>query len=135
MVLFLRSKKGFRYIPENESEQDILGWNTSVVSIGMAGQIQSCGSTTYPARSPGDIRGRRHSVALQGGDFEGEERIFPSSCLGTHNLQYFYFLVSFHLYVHAYVNVIGTILYFSFFGEKDNSSLGDAKQKGGRHAD
>ena len=29
MVLFLRSKKGFRYIPENESEQDILGWNKS----------------------------------------------------------------------------------------------------------
>ena len=29
MVLFLRSKNSFRYIPENESEQDILGWNTS----------------------------------------------------------------------------------------------------------
>ena len=100
----------------------------------MAGQIQSCDSTTYPARSPGDIRGRRHSVALQGGDFEGEERIFPSSCLGTHNLQYFYFLVSFHLYVHAYVNLIGTIFFFSFVGEKYTSPLGDAKQQGGRHA-
>ena len=31
MVLFLRSKKGFRYIPENESEQDILGWNKSLI--------------------------------------------------------------------------------------------------------
>ena len=30
MVLFLRSIKSFRYIPENESEQDILGWNTSL---------------------------------------------------------------------------------------------------------
>ena len=29
MVLFLRSKKGFRYIPENESEQPVLGWNKS----------------------------------------------------------------------------------------------------------
>ena len=30
LVLFLRSKKSFRYIPENESEQDILGWNVSL---------------------------------------------------------------------------------------------------------
>ena len=29
LVLLLRSKKSFRYIPENESKQDILGWNTS----------------------------------------------------------------------------------------------------------
>ena len=29
MVLFLRSKNSFRYIPENESEQDILGFNMS----------------------------------------------------------------------------------------------------------
>ena len=29
MVLFLRSKTRFCYIPENESEQDILGWNKS----------------------------------------------------------------------------------------------------------
>ena len=34
MVLFLRSKKSFCYIPENEIEQDILGWNTSqVISV------------------------------------------------------------------------------------------------------
>ena len=31
MVLFLQSKNSFRYIPENESEQDILGWNMSPV--------------------------------------------------------------------------------------------------------
>ena len=30
MVLFLRSKKRFRYIPDNESEQPVLGWNISV---------------------------------------------------------------------------------------------------------
>ena len=41
-----------------------------VVSIGMAGKIQICDSKMYPARSPGDIRGSCHSVALQGGDFE-----------------------------------------------------------------
>ena len=29
MVLFLRSKKVFRYIPENESKQPVLGWNKS----------------------------------------------------------------------------------------------------------
>ena len=29
LVLFLRSKKSFCYIPENESEQDVLGWNMS----------------------------------------------------------------------------------------------------------
>ena len=29
LVLFLRSKKRFWYIPENESEQPVLGWNTS----------------------------------------------------------------------------------------------------------
>ena len=29
MVLFLQSKNRFCYIPENESEQDILGWNKS----------------------------------------------------------------------------------------------------------
>ena len=29
MVLFLLSKNIFCYIPENESEQDILGWNKS----------------------------------------------------------------------------------------------------------
>ena len=29
MVLFLRSIKSFHYIPENESEQDVLGWNKS----------------------------------------------------------------------------------------------------------
>ena len=31
MVLFLRSIKSFCYIPENESEQTVLGWNTSLV--------------------------------------------------------------------------------------------------------
>ena len=36
MVLFLRSKKGFCYIPENESEQDILGWNKSDAEGGLA---------------------------------------------------------------------------------------------------
>ena len=30
MVLFLQSKNRFCYIPENESEQDILGWNKSI---------------------------------------------------------------------------------------------------------
>ena len=30
MVIFLLSKKSIRYIPENESEQEILGWNTSI---------------------------------------------------------------------------------------------------------
>ena len=29
LVLFLQSKKIFCYIPENESEQNILGWNKS----------------------------------------------------------------------------------------------------------
>ena len=29
LVLFLRYKNIFRYIPENGSEQDIVGWNTS----------------------------------------------------------------------------------------------------------
>ena len=29
MVLFLRSIASFRYIPENESEHPVLGWNTS----------------------------------------------------------------------------------------------------------
>ena len=29
LVFFLRSKKVFCYIPENDSEQDFLGWNTS----------------------------------------------------------------------------------------------------------
>ena len=30
LFLFLRSKKSFCYIPDNEIEQDILGWNTSL---------------------------------------------------------------------------------------------------------
>ena len=34
MVLFLRSKNRFCYIPENESEQDILGWNKSLIPTG-----------------------------------------------------------------------------------------------------
>ena len=32
MVLFLRYTNSFRYIPENESKQDILGWNTSNIN-------------------------------------------------------------------------------------------------------
>ena len=41
MVLFLRSKKGFRYIPENESEQDILGWNKSPDSLEKSHQARA----------------------------------------------------------------------------------------------
>ena len=33
LVLFLRSKNSFSYIPENESEQDILGWNMSIIYL------------------------------------------------------------------------------------------------------
>ena len=36
MVLFLQSKKAFRYIPENESEQDILVWNKSKVPASLS---------------------------------------------------------------------------------------------------
>ena len=57
-----------------------------VVSLWMVGKIQSCYRMTYPTISPGDIRGRRHRVALRGGYFEGEERIVPLSCLGKYNL-------------------------------------------------
>ena len=31
LVLFLRQINGFRYIPENESEGDVLGWNKSSI--------------------------------------------------------------------------------------------------------
>ena len=34
MVLFLRYKKSFCYIPDNDIKQDILGWNTSIVNCG-----------------------------------------------------------------------------------------------------
>ena len=34
LVLFLRSIKSFRYLPQNESEQPVLGWNTSLSIIG-----------------------------------------------------------------------------------------------------
>ena len=33
MVLFLQPIKSFCYIPENESKQDVLGWNTSRANI------------------------------------------------------------------------------------------------------
>ena len=33
MVLFLRLKKVFCYIPENESEQSVLGWNKSTCAV------------------------------------------------------------------------------------------------------
>ena len=42
MVLFLRSKNSFRYIPENESEQEILGWNTSGVAINFPVVLAFC---------------------------------------------------------------------------------------------
>ena len=38
MVLFLRSRKGFCYIPENESEQSVLGWNKSTGVINEGGR-------------------------------------------------------------------------------------------------
>ena len=41
LVLFLRSKNSFRYIPGNESEQDILGWNTSMGPDEEKNQTQS----------------------------------------------------------------------------------------------
>ena len=43
LVLFLRSKNSFCYIPENESEQDILGWNKSG-SI----RVQTTGFKLFP---------------------------------------------------------------------------------------
>ena len=50
MVLFLRSKKGFRYIPENESEQDILGWKKSILEP-KAGTIYVDYTGNFPIRS------------------------------------------------------------------------------------
>ena len=41
LVLFLRSINIFRYIPENESEQPILGWNTSIVTPEGGGEISN----------------------------------------------------------------------------------------------
>ena len=84
-----------------------------VVSLGMAGQIHSCDSMTYPARSPGAIRGRRHGLALRGGDLDGEEIIVPSSRLDTLQSTIFcIFQFSIHSYVRVYVNMICSILSF-----------------------
>ena len=33
MILFLQSINSFRYIPENESEHPVLGWNTSLTAL------------------------------------------------------------------------------------------------------
>ena len=74
--------------------------------------------TTPPIWLPWEIVGRCYGIALRGGDLEGEEIIPPSSYLITYNLQYFNFLVSFHFYVRAYVNVIGTILFFHSSAKK-----------------
>ena len=51
LVLFPRSKKSFRYIPDNESEQEILGWNTSkqIFSIVRKSRAQRCGCTKADA--------------------------------------------------------------------------------------
>ena len=46
VVLFLRSIKSFRYIPETEREQPVLGWNTSL-TVSVVAQKKAADST-YP---------------------------------------------------------------------------------------
>ena len=55
MVLFLQSIKSFRYIPENESEQDILGWNTSC----NIWALKETSTSPNKKRYSGDYRSRR----------------------------------------------------------------------------
>ena len=59
MVLFLRSIKSFRYIPENESEQPVLGWNTSEAGPGVAEVLVSGpeGSDVRPHKARKRIEG------------------------------------------------------------------------------
>ena len=66
LVLFLRSKKSFCYILENESEQDILGWNTS---LGLPLYIFTLDSSMSEINTPSfsfSINGMAQSEATSG---------------------------------------------------------------------
>ena len=68
MVLFLQSKKRFCYIPENESEHPVLGWNKSrTLRRSPKTLISHFQNVPRPKSRPKDWKNRRENDPNSGG--------------------------------------------------------------------